>query len=247
MKRNRLFWGIEACLYLLFCSGDGLGLPWKAYGNELKYGSLLLCFVYMVSIWWKGGKQERKAFLRDGCLVGIVGFSALADYFLLFTDWFVWGILLFAVVQGWYRVAMADQKHVQTLGAMYGISLGITAMVAESCTRFFHMQWDGTLILILTAIFYGICLIQNTGLGVWLWKKSMPYYKEETVFLYPAIVLLCLCDIHVGLYNLNELHLVTAESGILAGWCQAAGTLMWAFYLTSQLCVLGELLYRKNQ
>ncbi len=246
-----VFWILEGILYGVFLVGDWcdfygiswiIGTQWYVYSNICKYVSLLLCVWYGCRIGWKEGSSRAKA------LCGVLVFAAAADYFLLFTDYFVTGILLFCMVQCCYCVYFGDGQGKISLYKMIGMGLFTAAL----CWIGLKGWRSNEYLLIVTAVFYASLLLQNL-MKAWVsllkgsvWESGERegtepvrcFWKSTAVWGAMAILLLFLCDIHVALYNIEGMDLSVASPLWLQTWCRAAGVLMWLFYLPSQLAVI---------
>lgn len=227
---ERVFWGAELLLYLAFVSADLFRVPWGTYSNELKYIALGICLVYALVLY----NRKRHAGSGAGWSVGILAAAMCADYFLLFTEQFVAGILLFAVVQGCYRMRFLgmsgrERDCAKSVIRMYLLGLALALTVAFICSICLGLPADSDLLTTCTAVFYACCLVQNVILGIRLSAQARG--GRSLHVLTAAILLLLLCDIHVGICNLDGVAL-------FSGYLNAAGVLMWVFYLPSQLCVV---------
>lgn len=229
-----VFWILEGILYTVFLTGDWcdfLGVPWITgtdwymYSSICKYAALLICVWYGCRLGWQKGNRKQKV------LCGVLLFAAVADYFLLFTDSFILGILFFCIVQCCYCLFFAGEKGSRVLYRMAGTGICVAVLVwclIQAGIFGDAAGWKNTeLYLILTAVFYASLLLQNL---VRAWKQS----KAVSIWGRVAILLLFLCDIHVALYNIDGERLWKQ----MQLWCEAAGVLMWMFYLPSQLCII---------
>lgn len=246
-----VFWILEGILYGVFLVGDwcdfygisGItGTHWYVYSNICKYVSLLLCVWYGCRIGWKKGNFGVRA------LCGVLLFAAAADYFLLFTDYFITGILLFCMVQCCYCVYFGGRQWKLSLCSMLGVGL----FAAVLCWIGLKGWRSNESLLIVTAVFYASLLLQNL-MKAWvsLLKGSAresgerkgtdsvrSFLKSPALWGGMAILLLFLCDIHVALYNIEGMDLGISSPPWLHTWCRAGGVLMWLFYLPSQLSVI---------
>lgn len=258
-----VFWIIEGILYALFLTGDWCdffgaswirGWGWYRYSSICKYAALLLCLVYACGLRSRKGRTSSRS-KQEKALLGVLGFAAAADYFLLFTDSFMMGILFFCMVQCCYCLYFAGEKEKCALWRSVGIGFGVTAGVwclVQAGTFGGAEGWKkADLWLLLVAALYGSLLIQNL-IRAWNPFRGNPVLKIRRdrsltqkkksrpvgVWGQMAILLLFLCDIHVALYNIEEIIPDGMELSWLQIWCEAAGVLMWLFYLPSQLCIV---------
>lgn len=143
--------------------------------------------------------------------------TSLADYFLIFTNWYLPGVLLFLLVQFGYRLLL--QAPWRPMLKASALTLG--------ASLFFYPESG---LLFGLALAYGICLLMNLTFCI--------RHKRHSYCLF--FVLLLLCDLHVGLANLEPYF--TIPSGFLRTYQQrAAPGIFWIFYLPSQ-ALLAKLL-----
>lgn len=151
--------------------------------------------------------------------------TSLADYFLIFTDWYLPGILVFLLVQCGYRSLMAASAWPMLLSACLTLVL----------LRFLYPAAD---LLLLLAFCYGLCLLWN-----FIYSLKTRRFHYSFFFL-----LLLVCDLHVGLANLEAYYAL--PPGFLYAYQQAmpAG-IFWLFYLPSQVmltCMITPVYPRRN-
>ncbi len=147
--------------------------------------------------------------------------TSIADYFLIFTDWYLPGIVVFILVQMGYRRLLGTG----TLPLLFFICL-----VFFLCILFF----PAADLLVILAFCYGICLMANLICS--LRRRRFDYFG--------FFLLLLVCDLHVGLANLNSYY--SLPQGILYSYQQAVPPwIFWIFYLPSQL-ILARMLLSEN-
>lgn len=254
-----VFWILEGILYGVFLTGDWCdyfgvswitGTDWYVYSNICKYVAMLLCVWYGCRLGWKEGDSRQRA------LCGVLLFAAVADYFLLFTNHFILGILFFCMVQCCYCLYFGGRQGSRVLCRMAGtgvcvvvliwllMQIGIVGDTAGWKREEFY--------LLLAAVFYGSLLLQNL-IKAWKpfqtvsygsvcegrsWEQGKVCFRSASLWGPMAILLLFLCDIHVALYNIEGMDFGMVRPLWLQIWCKAAGVLMWLFYLPSQLCIV---------
>lgn len=194
--RTRVFPVLAGALYLWFLALDLTG----AGGSmPIKYASILLCAVAALC-----GPRTRDGRL---CALALL-LAAAADWFLLVQNaHYDVGVLLFCGVQAVYLMRLYAQRgkvHRWLLPvrltplALFGLTDGLNALCA----------------------FYFCNLLLNCAESLSLRPRS-----PKTVLFSCGLVLLTLCDVCVGAYNLG-LFLPLSAVG------------MWLFYLPSQVCVV---------
>ena len=182
-----VFWIIEGILYTLFLTGDWCdlfgaswigGRGWYRYSSICKYAALWICLVYACGIRGRKGHRSSRSKLEKE-LMGVLVFAAAADYFLLFTDCLIMGILFFCMVQCCYCLYFAGEKDKSPLWRTVCIGLGITAgtwVLVQTGTLADTESWKKTdLWLLLAAVFYGSLLMQNL---IRAWKP----FRRSPVF-----------------------------------------------------------------
>ncbi len=234
-EMGNIFWIGEGILYVIFLTGDlwdffvgtwPAGINWYMYSNLCKYAALILCVGYGCKTGWKKGQKA---------LCGILLFAAAADYFLLFTDDFLLGILFFCMVQCCYSLYFVGRQGAGRLWRTAGIGICIVLLlwcliqagVFGVSPDWKKAEWS----LLLTSVFYASLLLQNL-IRAWTPSGKVSFWGRM------GILLLFLCDIHVALYNIEGMDFSGLRRGWMEVWCELAGVLMWLFYLPSQLCIV---------
>ena len=151
--------------------------------------------------------------LRSGSYLLLL--TSLADYFLIFTDWYPPGVLLFILVQFGYRLLLSAPLRPMLIAS------GLTFLVSL-------LLYPQAGLLFWLALAYGICLLMNLVFCV--------QNKRYSFCLF--FFLLLLCDLHVGLANLSSYF--TIPYGFLRTYQKlAASGIFWIFYLPSQALLAG--------
>lgn len=135
--------------------------------------------------------------------------TACADYFLIFTDSFLTGVLLFCLVQLCYRLF---------LGGAWKPFLKCSLLALP----FLILLGSFSEALLVPSLFYIGCLFGNIRLS-----RSRKNFR-----LLFAFTLMLLCDVHVGIANLPR-YLVLQPSFFYL----FASRIFWIFYLPSQLFI----------
>ena len=134
-------------------------------------------------------------------------FTVCADYFLIFTDEILTGILLFILVQLCYWFFLGG-TWISLRKRFLLLTLFLLPLVYFSE------------ILILPAVLYFSCLCANIRLS----------QKHKKYSVLSGLTLLFLCDVHLGFANL-PLYFSMPSSA----WYSFAARILWFFYLPSQL------------
>lgn len=164
--------------------------------NGLKYLSVILCCSWQ----WKRKNQQ----LRYAQLMVLA-----ADFFLLFSENYVIGVLCFLGVQFFYHQYLIQQDKQNAGGTK----------VREGWLR---------LLLGGLAFFYAGILLKNVIDSCYQARRGV----QRARCFATGLVLLLLCDVHVALYNVPQV-----SHPILKGWQELSQPFIWLFYLPSQVLV----------
>lgn len=156
-----LLW--ESFLYVGFMVGDLFLVPWSALTNIMKYVAVVSCVVY---VWFRNEKIGQP-------LAFALLYSVCADYFMLFTDKIVLGILGFICVQACY----SNSKYFLLWGIVFEVAIWYMLITGEN---------GNANSVIFSAFCYIIFSIRNL-------------IKVEKNILFIGMLLLFIGDIFVGL------------------------------------------------
>ena len=210
-RRWRLpFLVTEGLLYAVFLYLD-LALPGSGWDVPLKYGGIVLCF-----LWTLGAAGN-----RDGRLTSIaLAFTLLADLFLLVLNrWYLVGVSAFCVVQLLYlaRLHRAGSRPLPLRILLRAALAG--ALLAAAGTL------GGLTPLTGLTLFYFSQLLANAFASLSLGRRG--YSFSLGLFLFIG------CDMCVGLCNLSAALPGIAPLPFLP-FVQVG---MWLFYLPSQVLI----------
>ena len=176
---------------------------------NLRYLGILLCLILSLLVAWKT-PNKRDAYHQAACLL----FAVIADYFLLYTEYFLAGIMIF-----WCAHLCAIRRYrkklflpVVIMTAIAGIICCILNLAAKNI--------NATALLVASAI-YAI-LISTATISTFFYKQA----PINNVCSRLGMCLFILCDINVVLFN--TLPHDVLQYGI-------ASKLMWVFYLPAQI------------
>ncbi len=185
---------IICILYITFLYFDMVSIQTFISTEMVKFISIILCSIVSILIGKDYVNKEDKLLLQYGLCITIV-----ADYFLLFTNYFVLGVGIFSIVHILYAIRYERNKTRFTLIRSVIIFLIITGLYL--IINFFVIKVE---LLFLVALFYAISLIISVA-------KSIKAYKYK-LFLYPnkylitlGMIFFLLCDVNVGIYNIIRL------------------------------------------
>lgn len=208
-KARRAVLTALAAVYSLFLLLDA-AYPACAFSNALKYTGMLLCFTLCALCGREAFSQK-----HSRLLLFALALTLLADALLLFTSHYVPGILFFCCAHAlhirrisifWFRAALA---------AMGIVPLFYIIAQAYRCSL---------PALLIAAALYAALLLCHTACAFFLAPKQLP--ARNARMLRAGTLLLFCCDLCVLRCNLPP------DTGTLY---TAALTMMWAFYLPSQV------------
>jgi len=187
----------------LCCDYAGLGPPWLP--STLKYTGLLLCLLTVLL-------GRRRAHTRGDWRTTTLALclTAVADIFLLFTPWYVPGMMVFCCAHiAWlarYRLS-AVRPAAMVTGAVFAVCIVLL------------LTGRGAPVLYIIGVLYAGLILTVT---VCAFRSRLP--KGMRLLAGLGMVLFLLCDVNVALYNLLP------DSGLH----HTFGVRMWLFYLPAQ-------------
>jgi hypothetical protein len=205
----KIFLMIEFILYCLMITID-FSKSIHISSSFIKYTSVILCLLFYFIT----------NFRNKSFILAALFFAVFADYFLLFTDLYIIGTASFLLVQCFYFVHAGGLKPFLKLMPVI-LCAGII----------FYIITKQLLITIL--IIYILLSITNITRYSILIKKNRT--NRENILILCGIILLLLCDIHVGLHNASSY--ITINNTALNSYIHLSGNLIWIFYLPSQISI----------
>ena len=215
------FMTAEAVLYALFLRIDFFGGP-SARSAMYKYAGILLCLVCA---------SVRAVTLKNTAsrlIAAALFFTCISDYFLLFTDSYLPGVLCFCVTQTLYLFVLLQDRQLNL--KLWHITPGLALSAALLIITSLMGEPD---LLIAAGVFYAYSFVRNIVLALCLCIKKTPVPGLKPSMFAVGLVIFALCDINVLLYNLPLLFDI--HSHLLISLFDVIGTLMWVFYLPSQV------------
>ena len=181
------------------------------YASAIKYFSIILCFLN-TSLIGKNGHDIIDTRLLQSALF----LTLIADYFLLMTQYFIPGILVFCLIQIIYIIRHSRySKFNIKLFIMIALILVILSLIARKTSL------NANILLVYLGTIYAFISFCSVFTALSTLKYKI-YPKNTIILIILGIGLLFLCDINVALYNLNHNNCLS-------------GFLIWFFYLPSQL------------
>lgn len=227
----KIFLIIETVLYLSFLSLDISGF--FTFSSDLKYASIFLLFFYILIKTFKQGGRQRKGSLL---IPSALAFSAAADVFLLFTQYYLPGLIAFLAVQTilclrlhqlFWPKQLLQRRIFYTLVPVLGLfAIALTVLFlleipVDEVTVFALLYFLFFLGNVVTAVYGLLCSHQRNQKGHYLFATGL--------------ILFFFCDIHVGLYNAAAY--VPQLNAMPQIWQQWISLAMWLFYLPGQTLI----------
>jgi len=210
------FWGYflfsQFLLYCTFLYLDFNQIYDYHISSWIKLTSIFICCIYAFS---QRKKSEQPAL---ALLIYALFFTFLADIFLLFTTFHEIGVLFFCLVQILYRTYLRKTKATLVRVTLLLFGCLLSAFMLYLYMPDFRTHTAPSLFSL--CLFYILMLISNIAIS----HRN----KEYRLFSW-GLILLFLCDIQVGMFNILDpnhalYHIV------------AVG--MWLFYLPSQILIV---------
>ena len=235
---------IESILYVSFMCCD-LFFHAELVSSCFKYASIVICLAMTVYLIIRDGFSIDRMFL-----VFALGFTVLADIFLLFTNKYVWGVLAFLVVQTIYllrcvylkepiermKERVTKRTHKNTIFVFLNrlVIRLIFGLVVVSVLIIANIAVDW--VLVITAI-YMVSFVGNIIFIVKLSLERYRFLKPMHIFLFLiGMCLFFLCDIQVGLNNVASYISLSSDTKMVL--YQIVGVGMWGCYLPGQMLIV---------
>jgi hypothetical protein len=227
---------LNGALYCAFLLCDFFAERGAFLSAMLKYCGIAVCLCIAAFAWRDaarrrdaGGKRDtignRTADSRDAAewtaakqdarlQTIVLGFTLIADYFLLFTPFFAAGILIF------FGAHLTALRRYQPRWFPFGLGGAIVCVVAAILRAGGAENAGASAFFVTVSIGYGALIIAVTAAA---FLTKLPYGKR--VLAQAGMVLFMICDINVIQFNTQPPG--SAAYGL-------AAVLMWAFYLPAQ-------------
>lgn len=162
---------------------------------------------FFISLIKRAGSDKRETALLR---LGMF-FTVLADLMMIIYHYNVEGLIFFCIVQLIYRLRFTDLKRTMTVAAAASL-LFIASFLTQIPLE------------VRLSLFYAVCLISSVVGSFFAYKKRR---SRSALMAFIGMALFMMCDINVALYN------ITSGYGIY----RLIETLIWVFYLPSQLFI----------
>ena len=238
------FIGIEFVLYAIFMSLDIMGKAAET-SNIIKFISIVLCLAMSILIFLI---YER--FMDRVMLCIALSFTVVADIFLLFTEEFIVGVVIFGIVQLSYlaRVSLVRSQMLRIEGRVYhrvrkenafhvfGIQMLLRILCSGIILTMLYVidvQLDA---LICVTVFYITNFIANIFMVSNVVKRQHYFQGDIRLGLFlVGLLLFFVCDIMVGLYNVAGYIALPGDTYQVIYQISSVG--MWLFYLPGQVLI----------
>lgn len=240
---------VELFLYSIFLVIDLFFNGLFIISTYVKYMSVVICFLVTVYMYYRD-KEEGKSRnrIKDTFVVGTgIFFTLFADWFLLIKEEFIVGLFFFLIVQFIYmlRLILLQKRYsrIYEIGKTLVFTLLFNIITAWTILRviifarnlFVSIEQQKEYLdpLLILGVFYFVSILHNTILSIKLTvaKTSVIHTKIFAI----GMSLFLLCDINVGLYNMDQV--ITFTSTFLDKLYGFSSVAMWLFYLPSQVCI----------
>lgn len=226
-KLTSLFICLELILYLTFLVLDLLQTA-HTLSNILKYIAIWLCLIF-AGLSYRKIKNKKMVFMHV-----ILLFTVIADTFLLFSKHFEVGVLSFIIVQILYSRKI---KAICKDGCkLYMVEILSITFIWNILILVLKNEMDLTPVIALAGLYF----LLFTGNLIRIWCQAFKFrniederVKQQIIIVTIGLTLFYFCDINVGLnfmQNGGDFSL-----GFMNKLASAAGTLIWFFYLPSQV------------
>lgn len=232
-----IFLALEFALYISFLYFD-FSKNNSSISSLIKYTSIFMCLLF---VFIPVKKELNSTNIKDTFILRFaLIFTFISDYFLLFTDKIVVGILTFIVVQllyliriyNWKLDASLIDRSKKPLYLYFFRNILSTILVLIPICIFLRKPSLDTILIILLAAFYFISLLLNFIDTINISPKTRS--KRVKIFA-TGLLLFLLCDINVGLFNLA--YYIPINPFIYIKLYNISSIAMWLFYLPSQVLI----------
>lgn len=208
-----IFLAVEISLYLAFMALDFTN-QFGHISNCLKYSSILCCAFLSVLRFFLAKRSRFHAYLAIALC-----FTAVSDYFLLFSSNYIPGLVSFCVVQTAY-LGLITYSSLQKPVRFHLTVRIITALILGVALFLLTKE---SLAFLLPLSLYAVSFIANIVLSC----------KAHLRQLSIGLILFALCDINVFLFNLSDY--IFLPDAFITFFNSCSGILMWLFYLPAQV------------
>ena len=231
LQKIKIFILIQLLSYLSFIYFDFFNLNGNI-SNLIKYFSILICLIFvLIPLKESGGSSVDHRLLKLAFL-----FTFVSDYFLLFTEEIIPGLVTFIIVQVFYLLRIYRWKVDYNLINESKITLPIyflrnlfAGMILLLVLRLLSVKLEVRIVL---ATFYFLSLLLN---WIDLLRISFVIKTLQVKLFFIGLFMFILCDINVGIFNMQQF--IANPFGNYEKIYSIASVAMWIFYLPSQVFI----------
>lgn len=221
---------IVLILYVLFLYMDFYNVKILIASKYIKYLCILLCFFLSIisTRGLLGGTEKYLVNRRDIRLLQVAMFiTVISDLCLVIFNFYILGVTLFSIVQITYGVRYSTKKTKVTLKNF--IIVFLSMLLLYSIVNLFMVAVS---VLVPIALFYLICLLNSVIKAISAFKNNI-YYSPSKYTIVLGMLLFLLCDTCVAISGITVILPLT--NYFMSRINQIANSLIWLFYLPSQL------------
>lgn len=231
-NRRYIFLVIQSVLYGTFLSLDILGRN-ITLSNRVKFAVVVLCFSYVIITGIKDRSRKHKL------LIYALAFTVISDFFILLSDYYLYGVLTFIIAQQLYGMRISELFNNEIINSSpislirnFAIRLLYQGAITFFVGVILWLMGVNIEALLVVSILYFISISTNV---VRLFKLRANYnYRRDIRYFAIGMVLFLLCDINVGLFNLSDFLPVSQTYDMIYS---ISSVLMWTFYAPSQVLI----------
>lgn len=237
-----IFLALEFVLYICFLYLD-FSKNNSSISSVIKYTSILICLLFVLFP-VKEGLNWTNTTIHDSKDILLLRFALIftfiSDYFLLFTNKIIAGLLTFIIVQLLYLLRIFNWKldtslinrSKQPLYLYFFRNILITILVLMPICVFLRKPRLDTIFIVVLAAFYFVSLLINLIDSIKIYSKTR---SVRAKMFAAGLLLFILCDINVGLFNL--VYFIPINPFIYTKLYNISSIAMWLFYLPSQVLI----------
>ncbi len=223
---KKIFLLIQLLLFIVFIILDVIGGN-VLLSSSLKFTVIVLCLLYVII---NKNKNHTRQYLY---LLYALTFTVVSDILLLFSDYYLFGVITFVLAQQLYGMRISAMGNSRKKPIRDLLVRVLYQSIASIIVGIILWRMNLTVnALLLVSVFYFLSICVNVMGSL----KLFTHYRERRDIRYftCGLILFLICDINVGLFNMSEFLAMGPRYELIY---QAASILMWAFYAPSQVLI----------
>ncbi|SCG82418.1 hypothetical protein DW1_0810 [Proteiniborus sp. DW1] len=213
---------IICILYITFLFIDLSLIEISISSNVIKYTSIVMCFLISLLTGSRYLDKTDKLLLQLGLFI-----TLMADFLLLFTEYLVLGVGIFSVVHIIYYIRY-NRCEIK-IGMIKFTAFFLIITVTYLMMNYFITKIE---LIYAVALFYAVSILNSVLKAIKVCRYKLFPYPNEYLITW-GMVLFLLCDINVVFFNISKL--ISKSSSIISLLYNTSASLMWLFYLPSQV------------